>query len=106
MEWIKVFSEPLQAKERIVQGKPQLLLIGDVRICLVRLEDKFLAVQDNCTHNGQSLSSGTINYLGEVVCPWHGYRFNLTTGRETGERSGDLVTYPVREDENGVYLWI
>jgi 3-phenylpropionate/trans-cinnamate dioxygenase ferredoxin subunit len=61
-------------------------------------------VEDRCTHNGESLSKGQVNYLGEVVCPWHGHRFNLVTGRESSERSGDLQTFPVRVDEEGVFV--
>lgn len=85
-------------------NRPRLLLAGGKRICLVRTADRLLAVEDRCTHNGESLSKGQVNYLGEVVCPWHGHRFNLVTGRESGERSGDLQTFPVRVDEEGVFV--
>lgn len=83
---------------------PRLLLADGKRICLVRTADRLLAVEDRCTHNGESLSKGQVNYLGEVVCPWHGHRFNLVTGRESAERSRDLQTFPVRVDEGGVFV--
>lgn len=63
-----------------------------------------VAVEDTCTHNGESLSRGVVNFVGEVVCPWHGHRFNLKTGRESQERSRDLVTFPIRVDEEGVFI--
>ncbi len=88
----------------LVVNRPRLLLAGGKRICLVRTADRLLAVDDTCTHNGESLSKGQVNFLGEVVCPWHGNRFNLVTGRESGERSADLETYPVRIDSEGVYV--
>ncbi|HMJ69440.1 MAG TPA: hypothetical protein VK508_11110 [Cyclobacteriaceae bacterium] len=47
-----------------------------------------------------------IKICGEVICPWHGYRFNLKTGRESAERSRDLTTYPVKEDEEGVFIGV
>ena len=84
--------------------KPRLLILRGIRICLVREEDKLRAVQDTCPHNGESLSKGAVNFIGEVVCPWHGQRFNLITGRECAERSRDLVTYPVRQDAEGVFI--
>ncbi len=83
---------------------PRLLLAGGKRICLVRTQDRLLAVADTCTHNGESLSKGKVNFQGEVVCPWHGNRFNLVTGRESGERSADLETFPTRIDEDGVFV--
>lgn len=88
----------------LVVNKPRLLLAGDKRICLVRTPDRLLAVDDVCTHNGESLSKGQVNFAGEVVCPWHGNRFNLITGREAGERSADLEVYPIRIDDQGVFV--
>jgi 3-phenylpropionate/trans-cinnamate dioxygenase ferredoxin subunit len=106
MDWIKIFDDPTAARQVLVNDRPQLVIIGAKRICLVLHNEKLLAVQDKCSHNGESLSKGTINYVGEVVCPWHGYRFNLVTGRESGERSHDLVTYPVKEDKEGVFIGV
>jgi nitrite reductase/ring-hydroxylating ferredoxin subunit len=104
MDWIKIFADPAAARQVLVNDRPQLVIIGSKRICLVLHNGKLLAIEDKCTHNGESLSKGTINYVGEVVCPWHGYRFNLVTGRESGERSRDLVTYPVKEEQEGVFI--
>jgi 3-phenylpropionate/trans-cinnamate dioxygenase ferredoxin subunit len=85
-------------------NQPRLLLAGGKRICLVRTPERLLAVSDKCPHNGESLSKGRVNYLGEIICPWHGQRFNLVTGRESAEQSPDLETFPVRIDAEGVFL--
>jgi 3-phenylpropionate/trans-cinnamate dioxygenase ferredoxin subunit len=106
MEWIKIFPTPADARKRLTENKPQLLIVHGKRICIVLREDKVFAIQDSCSHSGESLSKGNINYLGEVVCPWHGHRFNLRTGRESSERSTDLETYPVKEDDTGFYIGI
>ena len=104
MDWIQIFPDSASARKVLLNDRPQLVIIGSLRICLVLHNEKFLAIEDKCSHNGESLSKGTVNYLGEVVCPWHGYRFNLKTGRESDERSRDLVTYPVMENEEGVFI--
>ncbi len=104
MQWVKIFSDAQEAKARIQPGTTKLLIVNQKRICLARVHDHFFAVQDKCSHNGESLSKGAINYLGEVVCPWHGYRFQLKTGRESAERSDDLETYLIKVDETGFYL--
>ncbi len=69
-------------------------------------DDKFFGVQDSCSHNGESLSKGAVNYLGEVVCPLHHYQFDLMSGRECSSRSRDLITYPVKIDESGFFIGI
>jgi 3-phenylpropionate/trans-cinnamate dioxygenase ferredoxin subunit len=104
MEWIKLFSSVEEAHQRLQENSPQLLVVNGISICLVRRGNYFFAVENKCSHNGESLSKGAVNFLGEVVCPWHGYRFNLKTGRESGERSRDLITYPVKQTEEGVFI--
>jgi nitrite reductase/ring-hydroxylating ferredoxin subunit len=106
MEWIRIFSSKTEAIAKLKEAKPQLVLIGSIRVCLVLLDGKLHAIDDKCSHNGESLSKGTVNYLAEIVCPWHSYRFKLNSGREAGERSNDVKTYALKEDENGVYILI
>jgi len=104
MNWVKIFPDLKTAYERLIDNKPQLLIVHGKRICLVKRDNHFYAVSDKCTHNGESLSKGVVNFTGEVVCPWHGHQFNIKTGREYQERSADLVTFPIREEEDGLYI--
>jgi nitrite reductase/ring-hydroxylating ferredoxin subunit len=106
MEWIKVFSSEVEARQKISPDKPQLLILKGKRISLVLHKDNFFAVQDACTHNGESLSKGTINYLGEIICPLHNHRFDLQNGRECSLRSRDLMTFPIKTDESGFFVGI
>jgi nitrite reductase/ring-hydroxylating ferredoxin subunit len=104
VDWIKIFSSVDEMKKALTLQQPRLLVVRGKRVCLVRRDHELLAVEDSCPHNGESLSKGTVNYIGEVVCPWHGQRFSLKTGRECAERSRDLVTYPVKENIDGVFI--
>ena len=103
MEWVKILNSPAEARQRIKPNQPQLVVIGSTRICLSRLGDEFYAVGDKCSHNGESLSKGRINFIGEIVCPWHGHRFNLKTG-QCAENSPDIPVYPVKENEDGLFI--
>jgi nitrite reductase/ring-hydroxylating ferredoxin subunit len=106
MNWIKIFSSVEEADSRIVLNQPQLLIVSGERICLVRSANGYKAVQDACSHNGESLSKGHVNYLGEIICPWHNYCFEMSTGREVQGRSAELKTYPVRIDATGFFIGI
>ncbi len=106
MEWLKIFSSEAEAKQRMAQKPLQLLILNGERICLALAQEEFFAVQDKCTHNGDSLSKGHLNHMGEVICPWHNYCFNLQTGSESQDRSKDLKTYPIKIDETGFYIGI
>src|SRR3954469_1677280 len=106
MDWIRIFSNKTEADGRIAKNKPQLLIVGGKRICLIRFNDQYNAVQDNCSHNGESLSKGHVNYMGEIICPWHNYCFNANNGKEIQGRSSDLKTYPVKIDDSGFFIGI
>ncbi len=103
MELVKILSLN-DAREKLLENKPQLLIVHGKRICLVKRDNQFYAVSDRCTHNGESLSKGIVNFAGDVVCPWHGHQFSLKTGREYQQRSDDLVIFPIREEEDGLYI--
>jgi len=106
MGWIKIFENTQVANTALIESQPRLLIVQGKRICLVKLNGKLQAVQNNCTHSGGSLSQGTINFLGEIVCPVHQYQFNLKTGRENGQRSNDLECFPIKENEEGIFILI
>jgi nitrite reductase/ring-hydroxylating ferredoxin subunit len=106
VQWVKIFSNLAEAQQRIHADKPQLVIANSKRICLVRHSDTFYAVQDSCSHSGESLSKGHINYLGEVICPLHNHCFNLQTGRELSSRSSDLITYPIKIDDSGFFIGV
>ena len=66
------------------------------RILLANVDGRICAVDDTCTHEEASLSTGVLK--GEwVKCPLHGSRFNVCSGAALEEPAEeDLRTYPVR----------
>ncbi len=106
VQWVKIFGNEAEAQQRIQTDRPQLVIVNSKRICMVRHADAFYAVQDSCSHSGESLSKGHINYLGEVICPLHNHCFNLQNGREISSRSADLATYPIKIDESGFFIGV
>lgn len=48
-------------------------------LCVARLNGALRVVDGSCPHEGGPLGEGTIEG-GRVVCPWHGYAFDLVTG--------------------------
>jgi 3-phenylpropionate/trans-cinnamate dioxygenase ferredoxin subunit len=66
------------------------------RILLANVDGRLCAVDDTCTHEEASLSTGVLK--GELVkCPLHGSRFNVCTGKALEEPAeANLRAYPVR----------
>jgi 3-phenylpropionate/trans-cinnamate dioxygenase ferredoxin subunit len=106
MEWLKIFESEEHAKNRIKENSAQLLIVNGKRICLARYKGEFFAVQDSCTHHGESLSKGKVNFLGEIICPLHNYRFKLDSGRASDSSCGDLLTYAVKSSDSGFFIGV
>ncbi len=77
---------------------------GGRRLLLANVGGEFLAVDDRCTHEEASLSTGSLR--GELVkCPLHGSRFNLRTGEALEEPATEpLRTYPVRVIDGEIHV--
>jgi len=52
------------------------------------------AVTRRCRHLGADLANGSIDRQGCLVCPWHGARYDVTTGRMTGGPQGFFAKIP------------
>ncbi|HMN25972.1 MAG TPA: nitrite reductase (NAD(P)H) small subunit [Ignavibacteriaceae bacterium] len=88
-------------KER--QGKR--FLINDVEIAVFKVENEIYAVNNICPHQHTANIYDGFLEDGCVVCPAHGWMFNLKTGKQpTGARG--LDTYPVRIENDFVYILV
>ncbi len=59
------------------QGVP--IQVGQTTIALFRSDEKCWAIANTCSHAGGPLCEGAFDGT-SVVCPWHGSRFDLTSG--------------------------
>ncbi len=60
-------------------GQAKTIAAGDREIAVFNVEGKFFAIDNHCPHRGGPLADGVVEG-NNVVCPWHGWRFDLTTG--------------------------
>jgi 3-phenylpropionate/trans-cinnamate dioxygenase ferredoxin subunit len=69
-------------------------------------EDEFFATDGHCSHERTLLCDGLV--MGGIIeCPKHNGRFDYTSGQAKGAPVIiDLKTYPVKVDDDTVYLQI
>jgi nitrite reductase/ring-hydroxylating ferredoxin subunit len=75
-------------------GKGRVVHAGGREIALFRLADGVAALENACCHRGGPLGDGEVDG-GCVVCPWHGWRFEIATGRCVAPVTGGGVA-PMR----------
>ena len=78
--------------------------INGKKICIAGYREQYHAFAYTCPHASGVMAAGWIDPLGNVVCPLHRYKFNIINGRNTSGEGYYLKTYPLRIDENGVYI--
>ena len=84
------FVEVAEVNE-IPNGTMKSFLAGIWQVLVVNVNGKFYAINNACSHEGQSLSQGTLKGK-TVICPLHGAKFDVTTGKcLAGPKSGFFI---------------
>ncbi len=65
----------------------------------------YFAMDDTCTHQGASLSEGTLDGS-TVTCPWHGSTWDCKNGKLIAFASElkDLASYKVVIESDSIYV--
>ena len=80
----------------IPAGSGRLVEAKGRRIAVFNVAGRYHAIDDTCSHQGGPLSEGTLDGRA-VTCPWHGARFDVTTGAVLSPPARRAVaSYPVR----------
>lgn len=109
----------------VPEGDGVLVRLDDgLEIGVFRRGGALVAYENRCAHQGGPVCTGEI--LGRyeqvlaadktvvrerfstdethLVCPWHGWEFDLATGECAVNRRARLTAYPVRERDGRVYV--
>lgn len=85
------------------QGKR--FLINDVDVAVFKVDDKIFALSNICPHQHTKIIYDGVVEDDCVVCPAHGWMFNLKTGKQpTGARG--LDSFPIKILNNEVYVLV
>lgn len=79
--------------------------IGGWYVLVARTDDGLHAVNDRCTHQASLLSGGRIR-RGAVMCPLHGARFEMATGRCIGGSYRDLRSFALRVENGDIEVFL
>lgn len=93
--------------DRIPPGEGRTFDAGTMRVAVFRTRTGAVhATQATCPHREGPLADGLVGDRC-VVCPLHGYRFDLATGQPLGHACGSLAVHPVSITDDGrVLLWL
>jgi nitrite reductase/ring-hydroxylating ferredoxin subunit len=67
---------------------------GAGRYAVGNADGELFAVTRRCRHLGADLANGSVDREGCLVCPWHGARYDVASGRMTRGPQGVFAKIP------------
>ena len=87
----------------ITPGTVREFQVEGKAIALANVGGKFYAINNTCLHRGGPLGQGVMD--GNILtCPWHGWQYDVTTGKLVMNQAVAVATYAV--EVRGDDLWI
>ena len=99
-EYVKVMGAdelpPGEATERCVGGRP---------LAIYNVEGRFYATSNQCMHRGGPLGQGRLDGT-VIMCPWHAWTFDVTTGENTVNADLKVACYAVKVEDGQVLVQV
>ena len=68
--------------EELSPGEVKIVRAGELAIGVYNLNGEYYAIEDRCSHDDGPLAEGDFDVdEGVAICPRHGSRFDIRTGR-------------------------
>lgn len=89
--------------EEVQPGKGISVQIKDRTIGIFNVDGEYFAIDDICPHMGASLASGPLSG-DQVLCPWHGWVFNVKTGCFAVDDRPAVDRFPVKVEGGEIFV--
>ena len=72
-------------------------------IAVFNVDGTYYAIDNSCPHRGGPLGEGDLD--GQVVsCPWHAWRWDVSTGASVNNPAVRVACFPVRVQGDGIFV--
>jgi nitrite reductase (NADH) small subunit len=78
---------------------------GAKTICVANVHGIYSAMDNICPHRGGPLGQGMVEG-GKVVCPWHGWAWDVKTGVAEQNSNMKVAVYPLKIENDDVLVEI
>jgi nitrite reductase (NADH) small subunit len=79
----------------VADGAGKVIEAGGRKIALFNSGGNFYAIDNTCVHQGGPLGEGDV-YGTRVVCPWHGWEYDFTTGQSVDDPMTKVACFSVK----------
>ncbi|KAA0245859.1 MAG: 3-phenylpropionate/cinnamic acid dioxygenase ferredoxin subunit [Ignavibacteriaceae bacterium] len=93
----------LCVKSDLQENIGRKFIINDIEIAVFKINSEIFALSNTCPHQQTRLIYDGFVEDEFVVCPAHGWKFNLRTGKKDSGSNG-LQVYPVEVVDDKIYV--
>ena len=93
---------PVGSVEETPPGTGREVNVDGRLVALFNVDGTFYAIDGTCLHRGGPVGDGDLEDT-TVTCPWHGWQYDVTTGRNTLDPEIGLTKHDVKV-EDGVVM--
>jgi nitrite reductase/ring-hydroxylating ferredoxin subunit len=86
-------------------GEGKTVVAGERELALFNVAGTFYAIDNVCPHRGGPMGEALLEGH-EAICPWHGWRFNVTTGFSPVVKTAKVDTFEVVVEGNDIKVRI
>lgn len=100
------FTKVLTLAE-LPNGSSKIVKVKNARVAVFHFEGKITAIGNACLHKGGPLGLGCVEkkYDGVyVTCPWHGWEYNIETGKAPMDYQDQQSVYEVKLDGQDILI--
>lgn len=90
-------------KDQLAPGECTTVEVDGTAVALFNVGGEFYAIDNTCVHRGGPLGEGTLDD-NVVTCPWHGWRYDVTTGVSVVNPAAKVAKYQVKVEGNDVLV--
>jgi len=93
----------IAAVRDVPPGEGRVYDVGGRSVAVFNVEGRFHALDNECPHRGGPLGDGELS--GAVVsCPWHAWRWDVTTGANVNNPAVRIACFPVTVEDGAILV--
>jgi|SRR6267143_1281590 len=84
-------------------GTAKAVEVGGTPVALYNVDGAVCATTNTCPHRGGPLGEGELD-AGVITCPWHGFQYEVRTGRCVTSAALSVNCYKVQVDGSDILV--
>ena len=95
----------IATKSEMPPGTGKVVEVNGKTIAVFNCEGTFYAIDNTCKHRGGPLGEGNLSGT-TVTCPWHGWEYDVSTGKCQLDSSIQVQTFDVKIEGDDILVLV